>query len=162
MGIFSFLKSAGQKLIPGKDDAPAKADGLSEQQVADLTFQNRLTRFAIDLGVPVEGLRIRFESGKATVQGVAESQAHRENVIIAIGNTAGVEEVDDQMTVVHPAPEATFYTVKSGDTLSKIAKDQYGNASKYPAIFEANRPMLLDPDKIYPGQVLRIPPEGAK
>jgi nucleoid-associated protein YgaU len=63
---------------------------------------------------------------------------------------------------VHPAPEATFYTVKSGDTLSKIAKDQYGNASKYPAIFEANRPMLLDPDKIYPGQVLRIPPEGAK
>jgi nucleoid-associated protein YgaU len=59
-------------------------------------------------------------------------------------------------------PEAVFYTVKSGDTLSKIASEHYGSASKYPTIFEANRPMLSDPDKIYPGQVLRIPEEGAK
>ncbi|MEX2527948.1 MAG: peptidoglycan-binding protein LysM [Gemmatimonadota bacterium] len=162
MGIFSFLKSAGEKLIPGKDDAPPKAAELSEQELSDLTFQNRLTRFAIDLGVPVKGLKVRFKSGKATVEGQAESQAHRENVIIAIGNTAGVDAVDDRMTVVHSAPQATFYTVKPGDTLGKIAKEHYGNASKYPAIFEANRPMLSDPDKIYPGQVLRIPQEGAK
>ena len=48
--------------------------------------------------------------------------------------------------------------MKKGDTLSGIAKTVYGKASKYPVIFEANRPMLSDPDKIYPGQVLRIPP----
>jgi nucleoid-associated protein YgaU len=53
--------------------------------------------------------------------------------------------------------EATFYTVKSGDTLGKIAQEQYGSASKYTVIFEANQPMLKDPDKIYPGQSLRIP-----
>lgn len=162
MGIFNFLKSAGQKLIPGKDDAPPETGGLSEEEVADLTFGNRLARFAIELGVPVEGLKVRFKDGTATVEGKAESQAHRENVIIAIGNTEGVSHVEDRMTVVHPAPEAVFYTVKSDDTLSKVAREHYGSASKYTAIFEANRPMLSDPDKIYPGQVLRIPEEGAK
>ena len=65
---------------------------------------------------------------------------------------------DDQLTVEAPAPEARFYTVVSGDTLSKIALSQYGNAAKYPVIFEANKPMLKDPNKIYPGQNLRIPP----
>lgn len=161
MGIISFLKSAGQKLIPGQDDAP-KTTGHSETDLADLTFGNRLARAAIELGVPVEGLKVRFNDGTATVEGRADSQAHRENVILAIGNTEGVSKVDDRMTVVHSAPEATFYTVESGDTLSKIAKEHYGNASKYQAIFEANRPMLSDPDKIYPGQVLRIPVEGGK
>ena len=162
MGIFRFLKSAGQKLTSGKDDAPSKTTGLSEQEVEDLTFGNRLARYAIELGVPVDGLKVRFKDGTATVEGKAESQAHRETVIIAIGNTEGVSNVEDRMTVVHPAPEAVFYTVKSGDTLSKIAREHYGSASKYPALFEANRPMLSDPDKIYPGQVLRIPPDGAK
>jgi nucleoid-associated protein YgaU len=110
--------------------------------------------------VPVEGLKIRFRSGTATVEGVAESQRHRENVILAIGNTEGVEAVDNRMTVVEAAPEATFHTVKSGDSLSKIAKEHYGSASRYPLTFEAKRPMLSHPDKIYPGQVLRIPEEG--
>jgi nucleoid-associated protein YgaU len=162
MGIFDFLKSAGQKLIPGKDDEPTNAGDLSEQEVEDLTFGNRLARYAMELGVPVEGLKVRFKDGTATVEGKADSQVHRETVIIAIGNTEGVAHVEDRMTVVHSAPEATFYTVKSGDTLSKIAQEHYGSASKYPAIFEANRPMLTDPDKIYPGQVLRIPEEGTK
>jgi len=49
--------------------------------------------------------------------------------------------------------------VVKGDTLSAIAKEMYGSANKYPVIFEANKPMLTDPDKIYPGQVLRIPAE---
>ncbi|MCB1610239.1 MAG: LysM peptidoglycan-binding domain-containing protein [Xanthomonadales bacterium] len=52
------------------------------------------------------------------------------------------------------------HTVQKGDTLSKIAKEVYGNAGKYPIIFEANQPMLSHPDKIYPGQVLRIPALG--
>jgi nucleoid-associated protein YgaU len=62
------------------------------------------------------------------------------------------------MTVDQSAPEANFYTVVKGDNLSKIAKQFYDNPNKYPVIFEANKPMLSHPDKIYPGQVLRIPP----
>ena len=92
-----------------------------------------------------------------TVFGTAESQYAKELVILTLGNHAEIARVDDRMTVVTPEPESTFYEVKSGDTLSKIAKAQYGDASKYNAIFEANTPMLKDPDKIYPGQKLRIP-----
>jgi nucleoid-associated protein YgaU len=69
----------------------------------------------------------------------------------------GIAEVDDNLEVLNPAPEAVFYTVQKGDTLSLIAKAQYGDMMKYPVIFEANKPMLTHPDKIYPGQVLRIP-----
>ena len=75
-----------------------------------------------------------------------------------MGNVAGVAQVDDRIVVEAPEPEATFYTVVGGDTLSKIAKEHYGDAMKYPVIFEANKPMLTDPNKIYVGQVLRIPP----
>ena len=78
--------------------------------------------------------------------------------MLALGNVTGIATVDDRINVVHPKPESTFYEVKSGDSLSKIAKAHYGDAMKYPLIFEANKPMLKDPDKIYPGQVLRIPP----
>jgi nucleoid-associated protein YgaU len=62
------------------------------------------------------------------------------------------------MTVATPADESKYYTVVKGDTLSKISKEFYGNPNKYPQIFEANKPMLTHPDKIYPGQLLRIPP----
>lgn len=159
MGLFSFLKNAGQKLAPAKEDAPEAKPGLSDSELADLTTQNSLRRFVVAMGMPIEGLKITFRDGTAVVEGEAESQAVRENTRIAIGNVQGVEKVDDRMTVKVPAPESTFHTVQSGDTLSKIAKQYYGNAGKYPVIFEANRPMLSDPDRIYPGQVLRIPPQ---
>lgn len=159
MGLFSFVRGIGQKLSPSREDAPAETDGLSESERSDLAFQNALTRFVHEMRIPVKGLRITFRDGVATVEGEAETNAHRENIVIAIGNTNGVESVDDRMTAAAPSPRAVFYTVKSGDTLSAIAKAHYGSASKYPAIFEANRPMLSDPDRIYPGQVLRIPQE---
>ncbi|MEK5750200.1 peptidoglycan-binding protein LysM, partial [Acinetobacter nosocomialis] len=76
---------------------------------------------------------------------------------LIVGNIDHVAQVDDQMTVATPEPESKFYTVKSGDNLSKIAKEVYGDANQYPKIFEANKPMLKDPDEIFPGQVLRIP-----
>jgi nucleoid-associated protein YgaU len=88
-----------------------------------------------------------------------------------VGNTAGISKVEDKMTVAPPAPaekapaeaapkpvEADYYTVAAGDSLSKIAKNVYGDPMKYPVIFEANKPMLEHPDKIYPGQQLRVPP----
>ena len=82
----------------------------------------------------------------------------KEALIVSVGNTQGVACVDDRMEVEEPAPEAVMYTVQSGDTLSKISREQYGDAMKYPKIFEANQPMLKAPNLIYPGQVMRIPP----
>ena len=95
----------------------------------------------------------------ATVFGVAPDQATKEKIILCCGNVAGVATVNDKMSVEQSTPEAQFYTVVRGDTLSKIAKQYYGDANKYPVIFEANKPMLKSPDLIYPGQMLRIPPQ---
>jgi nucleoid-associated protein YgaU len=106
----------------------------------------------------VENLSIDLDNDTVTVYGQTESQAEKEKVILSLGNVEGIATVDDRISVLVPEPESKFYEVKSGDSLSKIAKSFYGDAMKYPLIFEANRPMLKDPDKIYPGQVLRIPP----
>src|SRR5690606_7068033 len=96
-------------------------------------------------------------SDLATIKGQVKSQADREKIVLAVGNVDHVAKVDDQMTVATPEPESKFYTVKSGDTLSKISKEYYGDTNQYNKIFEANRPLLIDADDIYPGQVLRIP-----
>ena len=109
------------------------------------------------LELSVADLNVSVDDDKATITGVAYNQATREKVVLVVGNSNGIAFVDDQMTVEHVEPEAQFHTVVSGDTLGKIAKSYYGNAMKYPVIFEANKPMLTDPDKIYPWQVLRIP-----
>ena len=156
MSIFDFVKSAGEKLGLGKDEEREKVEEYVEEQ----TKANRLFHYVRNLGFDVEDLRIEYDDGTATVHGTVESQGDAERIVLAVGNTAGVARVDDRLQVVEPEPEATFYTVQRGDTLSGIARDHYGDASAYPRIFEANRPMLKDPDKIYPGQVLRIPPES--
>lgn len=153
MGLIDFVKEAGEKLA-------GMAGGiLGSDEKAKETASAELVKLVTGLGIPVENLRVAVDGETAQVSGQTESQADRERVVLVVGNTKGVAQVDDQLTVVTPEPEATYYTVVSGDSLSKIAKAQYGDASKYPVIFEANRPMLSDPDKIYPGQVLRIPPQ---
>lgn len=97
----------------------------------------------------------------ATVAGRVATQEECEKVTLTAGNQYGIAKVDCQIEVSETgAAEAQLYTVKSGDSLSKIAKAFYGDVSKYPLIFEANKPMLRDPDKIYPGQALRIPAAG--
>ena len=97
------------------------------------------------------------DGDKVKVSGSVDTQENKEKVVLLVGNVEGVASVDDQLTVANPEPESVFYEVKSGDTLSKIAKHYYGDANKYPKIFEANKPMLKDADEIYPGQRLRIP-----
>ncbi|MFH4242712.1 peptidoglycan-binding protein LysM, partial [Acinetobacter baumannii] len=89
--------------------------------------------------------------GKATVTGDGLSQEAKEKILVAVGNIAGISSVDDQVKTTTPAAESQFYTVKSGDTLSAISKQVYGNANLYNKIFEANKPMLKSPEKIYPG-----------
>ena len=91
------------------------------------------------------------------MQGVAPTQAVKEKVTLCCGNVANVQSVDNLMTVTSPEPEAQYHDVVRGDTLSAISKKYYGDANKYNVIFEANKPMLSNPDKIYPGQKLRIP-----
>ena len=150
MGIFDFIKNVGRK--DDKDAIEAK-----EEQNKELIKANKLKRFVLGLGLKIEDLKVGFDDGVATIHGKAATQEDREKAILAVGNTEGVSRVDDRMTVTKVAVEAKLYTVKKGDSLSKIAKEFYGDPMKYPAIFEANKPMLQNPDLIYPGQVLRIP-----
>ena len=139
--IFKFMKDAGEALSQSVENI---TEGVKERITGHKT--------------QVEGLEVEADGDKLVLKGKAASQADAEKAILAAGNTPGIAEVETQIEVVDAAPEAKFYTVESGDSLSKIAKEFYGDAGKYPVIFEANKPMLSDPDKIYPGQMLRIPP----
>ncbi len=151
MGLFSFIKNAGAKVFGiGKTTAQEASEVAAEKAA-------KLADAVQSLDLKVENLEISVDGDTATVQGEAENQATREKTVLVVGNTEGIASVDDQMTTAVQEPEAKFHTVVSGDSLSKIAKVYYGNAMKYPLIFEANKPMLTHPDKIYPGQVLRIP-----
>ena len=161
MSIISFIKDAGEKLFGHKAEAPP-ADPAALQAQADAA--NAAAAIAIGDYITAQGLKVNdldvaFDgaTGTVSVAGEAIHQATREKVVLCCGNVHGVSQVDDAMTTAEPADESRWYTVVRGDTLSAISKSQYGNANQYPKIFEANKPMLTSPDKIYPGQVLRIP-----
>lgn len=160
MGIFKFVKEAGAKVGLGESEAEKAAaaeEAKKDEEFHELQEGNKLLRLIINAKLGIEKPKVKYDDGVATVSGVAPNQATKENAILVIGNCAGVEQVVDNIEVVEPAPEATFYTVKKGDTLGAIAKEHLGKASRYTEIFEANQPMLKDPNLIYPGQVLRIP-----
>ena len=151
MGLFDFITGAG------KEEAP-KPDPKASAEVVEKAMNDTLVNFLNKYNLEVENPKVALSNSRITVWGKAANQATKEKVVLALGNMKGVSQVDDQMTVDNPEPEAQFHTVVSGDTLGKIAKKFYGDAMKYPQIFEANKPMLVDPNLIYPGQVLRIPP----
>jgi len=158
MGLFSFIKDAGAKVFGvGKTTAEEAAEAATKSADFAKEKASKLTKSVETLGFEVLDLNIEVNDDSATIWGQANSQATREKVVLVVGNTEGIATVDDRMTVVFEEPAAQFHTVVKGDYLSKIAKKYYGNAMKYPVIFEANKPMLTDPDKIYPGQVIRIP-----
>lgn len=142
MGIFKFIKDAGDKA------AKQAADKAREDEI-----NKAFKRFGF--GTP---FNVKVEDDVVHIKGDAPDQETKEKVILAAGNVAGVGEVHEEIGTGDGKAEATFHTVEKGDTLSKIAKEVYGDAMKYPVIFEANKPMLTDPDLIYPGQVLRCPP----
>ncbi|HEX5759766.1 MAG TPA: peptidoglycan-binding protein LysM [Thermoanaerobaculia bacterium] len=163
MGLFSFAKNVGRKLGVG-DDEPQKAAATpgqpTAQQVQDLHERRRaaaLVKVVDQMGFKVDDFSVRVDGDKAVLKGKPGSQEEREKIVLLVGNHEGIGNVDDQMQVARAEAQAQFYTVEKGDTLSKIAKQHYGDANAYMRIFEANRPLLKDPDEIYPGQVLRIP-----
>ncbi len=163
MGLFSFVKDAGAKIFGGGEEpAPAAAAADDDMKAKLRVLQEKrseaLKAEVAKMGLPTDGIEITMDGDVVKVTGSGVDQATREKIVTTLGNTLGVSAVDDQIEVNDGAAAATFYTVVSGDTLGKIAKEHYGNAGKYPVIFEANKPMLSNPDKIYPGQVLRIPP----
>jgi len=142
-GLIPFVKAAGRglgALIKGR-----KGKETLEKEVKDL-------------GLDTSGVDIHVdEDGAVSVSGEAVSQEMKEKIILAVGNVEGVGGVEDKASSRSGGRESRFHTVESGDTLSAISKTYYGTWRLYPEIFEANKPMLSDPDKIYPGQVLRIP-----
>ncbi len=162
MGLFSFIKNAGAKVLGiGKTDAEEAKEATAEKAAATAEANKKaaasIEETIHDLQLEAENLKVTIIGDTAKVTGKAKDQTTREKIILVTGNVEGIAQVDDQMDVDQREPESQFYTVVKGDNLSKIAKAHYGNAMKYPVIFEANKPMLKDPDKIYPGQVLRIP-----
>ncbi|MCT8974873.1 peptidoglycan-binding protein LysM [Microbaculum marinisediminis] len=146
MGIFSFLRDVGEKLGIGSAEEAPPADTLQKS--------------VKDLGLTAENLQIKVDGDTVKVAGTAPSSSIREKIILALGNVTGVAQVDEEIAVEEKEPDAVFYEVAKGDTLWAIAESHYGKGKggEYNRIFEANKPMLTHPDKIYPGQVLRIPP----
>ena len=160
MSLISFIKEAGEKLF-GQAAAPsAGAPAKPDIAALNATAGQAIQKYIGTQHLSAEGLDVKYDGATqtVTVSGVAPDQATKEKIVLCCGNVASVAKVDDLLTVAAPAePESTYRTVKAGDTLSKIAKDAYGDANAYMKIFEANKPMLSDPNKIYPGQMLRIP-----
>lgn len=164
MGMISFLKDAGEKLFGGK---PAVAAAIAEPTNQEkLAAANQVASDAIKTyinaqNLPGNDLTVSYNGADqiVTVGGAVASQAIREKIVVCCGNVQSVAGVADEMQCPDE-PECTYHTVVSGDTLSAISKKVYGNANLYNQIFEANRPMLSSPDKIYPGQVLRVPAQA--
>lgn len=151
MGLIDFFKGAGEKIF-------GKSEEKREAEKAQAVLEH-IKKYSFD----VENLDVSVDDETVTVRGQVKNALDKNRIIVAAGNIEGVSKVNDFIQVVaptpvpEPVPEKEFYTVKSGDTLSKISKEVYGNANLYNKIFDANRPMLTHPDKIYPGQVLVIP-----
>lgn len=159
MGLLSFIKEAGEKLFghgtahAAEPDKAASANAAASQAIVTYIRSMQLDAAGLDVGF--DGA-----TGTVTVRGEAPDQATREKIVLCCGNVAGVEKVVDELTTARKADESRWYTVVKGDNLSKISKAHYGDPNQYMKIFEANKPMLTHPDKIYPGQMLRIPPKG--
>jgi nucleoid-associated protein YgaU len=166
MSLISFIKEAGEKLFKHPQaEASATTTAAPAAAPPDVAQLNATAGAAIEKyissqGLQADGLNVAYDGATqtVTVSGVAPDQETKEKIVLCCGNVASVAKVNDMLTVAAPAePESKYHTVKSGDTLSKIAKEAYGDANAYMKIFEANKPMLKDPNKIYPGQMLRIP-----
>jgi len=145
MGLLDFAKDVGRQLFD--TDAEA-ADNIKQHLEIKMTG--------------IKNIEVQFDEGVATVCGDCDNEKIREQAILIAGNVKGVEKVvADDLRAPEPPPEAVskdeFYEIVSGDTLGAIARKFYGKASAYTRIFEANREIISDPNKIYPGQKIRIP-----
>jgi nucleoid-associated protein YgaU len=150
MGLLSIFTGKGEKVFKN-EVAAAPAHEVEPLRASALLAHVKA------LGLSYKNLTVKTSGDTVTIEGEVSKQEDAEKIALAVGNVDGVKVVDNKLKVSTPAPEAKYHTVEKGDTLSKIAQAVYGDMMKYPIIFEANKPMLKDPDLIYPGQILRIP-----
>ncbi len=166
MGILSFIKEAGEKLFsaastPANAEAAPAAPAAPDLAALNKTAGDAIATYIRSQGLEATNLQVSYDgaSHTVTVSGEAADQPTKDRILVAAGNVQNVDKVDDQLSVAAPAAAPTqFHTVVAGDNLWKIAEKYYGSGAKNGVIFEANTPMLKSPDKIYPGQVLVIPP----
>ncbi len=145
MGLLDFARDVGRQIFD--TDAEA-ADNIKQHLEIQMTG--------------IKNIDVKFDDGVATICGDCDNQKIKDQAILIAGNVKGVEKIiADGLNAPEPAAEIVsmdaFYEIKSGDTLGKIAKEYYGKASQYTRIFDANREIISDPNKIYPGQKIRIP-----
>ena len=157
MGFIDFIKGAGAKIFGSEPSEEEKAEKRAE---ADANAGQALENLVRKMQIPIDNLDVKYNMGTATISGKADKQEIAEKAVLTVGNVNGIGRVENQIEVINVAPEADYYTVQKGDWLSRISKEYYGDPNKYNLIFEANKPMLEHPDKIYPGQVLRIPKQA--
>lgn len=141
MGLFDFVSNIGNNLFNKDEDAGEKIQAYIEEQ-----------------NPGINNLTVTYNDGAVTLAGQSDTYEAVEKAVLMAGNVKGVNVVLNEIAVDEPPTEnIEYYTIKSGDTLSKIAKQYYGNAMDYPKIFEANLEVIKDPDKIFVGQKIRIP-----
>ena len=148
MALFDiFKRDKGKEVFQANADAHERAEAI-RREIKRLGLPG-------DITVEVEGSRVK-------VGGNVPDEATRQKLLMIVGNVRHIDSVDDSALAgaQQGTPAPRTYEVQSGDTLSAIAKKEYGDANAYNRIFEANRPMLSDPDEIYPGQVLLIPQQA--
>ncbi len=148
MGLFKFAKSMGAKIFGSSEAQAAPADAIKKAVEAH--------------GLDASGIKIDVKGDKVSVSGSAPNTAEAEKIILAIGNSIGVAEVNSDIIAKAAAKESVFHTVAKGETLWAIAEKHYGKGqgAKYTEIVKANTPPVKNPDLIQPGWVLRIPPEA--
>ena len=143
MGLFDFVSDIGKKVFSKEEDA-SKA----------------VTQHIVEDNPGVENLSITVENGVANIQGVAANAAALEKAVLMAGNIQGIHSVTSDASINNGetlGSDETFYVIQKGDTLWKIAEKAYGNGAKYTAIVEANKEVIKDADKIFPGQKIRLP-----
>ena len=148
MGILDFLSKKSPT-------APAPAGATETTAAPADALKAEITNHGLD----ASRINIAVDGSTVTLTGGAATTADAEKIALAVGNTKGVTKVVNNITADAPHQDSGFYTVKSGDTLWKIAEESYGHGQgpKFEQIFEANKPLLKNADLIFPGQVLRIP-----
>ncbi len=159
--FLNFLKTVGNKIF-GHDEAKvaeAKAAeaGTSQSEAMDTMRGEALHKLLDSMNLDVSNVGISVSGETVTVSGDAGDQATKEKVTLTLGNVTGIESVENNMSVPEEVEESRFYEVQKGDSLWKISTEMYGDGSRYNEIVDANQPMIVNADLIYPGQQLRIP-----
>jgi len=157
MSLLDYVKDVGHSLF-GNDDSAAEK--IKEYLLAD--------------NPGIDGLGVSYQKGFVTLTGASKTWDAVEKAILMAGNVKGVGRVISNIVVAEDAATAPaelggaaasgagqYYEIKPGDTLSAIAKHYLGDANAWPTLFAANREVIKDPDKIFPGQKIRIPAASA-